>query len=281
MEVKADKRSILIGERVQYDITCKLPSPGYAVSFRIPDSVSHFIFVENRPVDTTAGSNEFLLHKKIVFTSFDSGSWHIPAFEIQVERSPYDRVLKTDSILVDVGYSPADSTGQLRDIKPVIDVTVDDYTLYYIIAGVLVLILVGLLIYRYVRNRRRNQPLSGISGLPPFVEAMDALKALEQYDLNDPSRVKMFHTALADIFKRYCSRKLGTGMMNRTTGEVLLDMQRYNDSEFLSKIAIALRCGDAVKFAKFLPAPADSTGNLIQIKEAISYLEQVHSNTKQ
>ena len=146
VDVITDKRNILIGERIQFDITCILPSPGYAVSFRVPDSVSHFVIVENNPIDSIAGSNDFRLHKKIVFTSFDSGSWHIPPVEIQVERSPYNRILKTDSIPVEVGYSPADSTGSLRDIKSVIDVTVSDYTLYYILAGTLLLILAGLLI---------------------------------------------------------------------------------------------------------------------------------------
>jgi len=281
VEVKTDKRNILIGERIQYDITCNLPSPGYAVSFRIPDAVSHFVFVENLPIDTAAGSNDFRLHKKIVFTSFDSGSWHIPSFEIQVERSPYNRILKTDSILVEVGYSPADSTGQLRDIKTVIDVTVDDYTLYYIIAAVLLVIIAGLLIYRYLKNRNKENGTEKYQGLPAYEEAMAALKELEQNGCSDPVQVKNFHTSLAIIFKRYCSRTLGSDMMNRTTGELLLYMQQYNDSAFLSKLAEALRCGDAVKFAKFLPSPDDSNGNLVRIKETISHLEQQHSITKQ
>ena len=83
------------------------------------------------------------------------------------------------------------------------------------------------------------------------------------------------------LSKRYYSRKSGTDMMNKTTGEILLTMQQYNDNGFLSKLAEALRCGDAVKFAKFLPDADDSTGSLVRIREAIRYLEQVHSNTKQ
>ncbi len=281
VEVKADKRSILIGERIQYDITCILPSPGYAVSFRVPDSVSHFVIVENKAIDSIAGSNDFRLHKRIFFTSFDSGSWHIPSVDVQVERSPYNRTLKTDSIPVEVGYSPADSTGSLRDIKSVIEVTVADYTLYYIIAGVLLLILAGLLFYRYVINRNKYKGPEGNHGLPAFDEAMAALSELEQSGFSNPEQVKNYHTSLAVIFKRYCSRKSGTDMMNRTTGEILLNMQQYNNSTFLSKLAEALRCGDAVKFAKFLPAADDSTGSLERIREAIRYLEEVHLNTKQ
>ena len=281
MDVITDKRNILIGERIQFDITCILPSPGYAVSFRVPDSVSHFVIVENNPIDSIAGSNDFRLHKKIVFTSFDSGSWHIPPVEIQVERSPYNRILKTDSIPVEVGYSPADSTGSLRDIKSVIDVTVSDYTLYYILAGTLLLILAGLLIYRYIKKRNKYKGYENYQGLPAFDEAMAALNELEQSGCSNTAQVKNYHTSLAVIFKRYYSRKSGTDMMNKTTGEILLTMQQYNDNGFLSKLAEALRCGDAVKFAKFLPDADDSTGSLVRIREAIRYLEQVHSNTKQ
>lgn len=281
VDVITDKRNILIGERIQFDITCILPSPGYAVSFRVPDSVSHFVIVENNPIDSIAGSNDFRLHKKIVFTSFDSGSWHIPPVEIQVERSPYNRILKTDSIPVEVGYSPADSTGSLRDIKSVIDVTVSDYTLYYILAGTLLLILAGLLIYRYIKKRNKYKGYENYQGLPAFDEAMAALNELEQSGCSNTAQVKNYHTSLAVIFKRYYSRKSGTDMMNKTTGEILLTMQQYNDNGFLSKLAEALRCGDAVKFAKFLPDADDSTGSLVRIREAIRYLEQVHSNTKQ
>ena len=281
VDVITDKRNILIGERIQFDITCILPSPGYAVSFRVPDSVSHFVIVENNPIESIAGSNDFRLHKKIVFTSFDSGSWHIPPVEIQVERSPYNRILKTDSIPVEVGYSPADSTGSLRDIKSVIDVTVSDYTLYYILAGTLLLILAGLLIYRYIKKRNKYKGNENYQGLPAFDEAMAALNELEQSGCSNTAQVKNYHTSLAVIFKRYYSRKSGTDMMNKTTGEILLTMQQYNDNGFLSKLAEALRCGDAVKFAKFLPDADDSTGSLVRIREAIRYLEQVHSNTKQ
>lgn len=281
VDVITDKRNILIGERIQFDITCILPSPGYAVSFRVPDSVSHFVIVENNPIDSIAGSNDFRLHKKIVFTSFDSGSWHIPPVEIQMERSPYNRILKTDSIPVEVGYSPADSTGSLRDIKSVIDVTVSDYTLYYILAGTLLLILAGLLIYRYIKKRNKYKGYENYQGLPAFDEAMAALNELEQSGCSNTAQVKNYHTSLAVIFKRYYSRKSGTDMMNKTTGEILLTMQQYNDNGFLSKLAEALRCGDAVKFAKFLPDADDSTGSLVRIREAIRYLEQVHSNTKQ
>lgn len=281
VEVKADKSSILIGERLQYDLTCKLPSPGYAINFKFPDSVSRFEVIENNNFDTTRNSNEFLVHKKIIFTSFDSGAWFIPSFEVLIERPNFSRTFHTDSILVDVGYSPADSSGQLRDIKPLIEVTITDYTLYYIAGAVLLAIIIGILLYRYFKNRKQNTGSIFNASLSPFDEAMNALKLLQDSDLSDPVQVKEYHSSLAVVFKRYFSRKLGENMMNRTTGELLVKSKGFDDARIVSALAESLRLTDAVKFAKYIPGEQASGESLLQVKEAIESIEKIHSPIKQ
>lgn len=281
VEVKADKSSILIGERLQYDLTCKLPSPGYAINFKFPDSVSRFEVIENNNFDTTRSGTDFLVHKKIIFTSFDSGAWYIPSFEVLIERPNFSRRFYTDSLLVDVGYSPADSTGQLRDIKPLIEVTITDYTLYYIAGAVLLAIIIGILLYRYLKNRKKNPGTIFDASLSPFDEAMNALKQLNEKELSDQVQVKEYHSSLAVIFKRYFSRKLGENMMNRTTGEILLKSKGFDDARLVSALAEALRLTDAVKFAKYLPGKQTSEESLLQVKEAIELIEKIHSPIKQ
>ena len=280
--VKADRNQLLIGERLQYELLVNLPSPGYAINFKFPDSLAHFDVLENNNFDTINNNGSFQVHKKIVFTSFDSGAWHIPSFEVLVEHDNQIQKFLTDSILINVGYSPADSTGELRDIKPVMEVSVADYFWYYVAIAVLLGIIVAWLIYIYVRNtKRRPKPIFN-SAFTAYDEAMKALQELKNLDLHDPFKIKEYHSSLAEIYKRYFSRKQGKNMLNKTTGDILISTKdHYEDTRLVSTMAEALRCADAVKFAKFIPTVSESDQSHAQVKEAIELIEKLQSPLKQ
>ena len=280
--VKTDRTQLLIGERLQYELLVNLPSPGYAINFKFPDSVAHFDVLENNNFDTINSNGSFQVHKKIVFTSFDSGAWHIPSFEVLLENNNQSQKFLTDSILINVGYSPADSTGELRDIKPVMEVFVADYFWYYVgIAGLLGII-VAWLIYIYIRNTKRKPKPIFNSAFTAYDEAMKALQELKNLDLHDPVKVKEYHSSLAEIYKRYFSRKQGKNMLNKTTGDILISTKdHYEDTRLVSTMAEALRCADAVKFAKFIPTVSESDQSHAQVKEAIEFIEKLQSPPKQ
>lgn len=155
--VKTDKTSLLIGEHVQYELMIQLPAPGYRINFNLPDSIPHFEVINNANFDTLENKGgAFLIHKKLILTSFDSGSWHIPSIEVLIDRDNQSRRFETDSILMEIGYSPADSTNELRDIKPVMEVTFTDYFWVYVAAIVLGLLIISYLVYRYLKNRPKK-----------------------------------------------------------------------------------------------------------------------------
>ena len=281
--VKTDKDHILIGEKLQYELLVNLPAPGYAINFKFPDSLNHFDVLENDRFDTVSDKGgAFLIHKKIILTSFDSGAWHIPSFEVLVERDNQSKQFFTDSVLVNVGYSPADSTGELRDIKPVIEVTVTDYFWYYVAAAILLALIVAWLIYRYIKNRQKRPKPIFNSALTAYDEAMRSLQGLSQYDLHDALQVKEYHTSLAAIFKRYYSRKQARNMTNKTTTDTLINVkEHYEDAGLVSLLAEALRCADAVKFAKYIPAVTESEQSYVQVKDSIERIEKIQSPPKQ
>ena len=267
---------------MQYDLLLSLPAQGYAINFKFPDSIAHFDVIENNNFDTISSSGSFDVHKKIIFTSFDSGSWHIPSFEVLIERNGRAQQFFTDSIKINVGYSPADSTGELRDIKPVMEVTVTDYFWYYVAGGVLLAIILGWLVYRYLKNRPKQPKPIFASALTPYDEAMKALQELKILDLNDPIKVKEYHSSLTALFKKYYSRKLDRNMVNKTTADILINVrEQYEDGGLVSSLAEAMRCADAVKFAKFIPSVAESDQSHAQVKQAIELIEKLQSPPKQ
>lgn len=281
-----DKKDILIGEQLVLTVKTTFPVNSQAKNFflTIPDSIPHFDIVGKSEADTITYKDESTaIEQKLTFTSFDSGAWVLPAFDVQFnkgDRSPLEK-LRTDSFDINVTYSPADSTNQLRDIKPIMEVKVADYTWLYITVGIILLFLLIFLIWRYLKNKKRKPKTLVQSKLSPYEEAMQELEKLNKYDLLVQDEVKQYHIGLSDIFKRYLGRKQNKNLANHTTGDLLINMANHEfNQEAISALATALRCNDAVKFAKYIPANFESTDCLSKIKETLNLIEQKTLNPK-
>jgi len=270
IQTSTDKKDILIGEQVQLKIKAVFPTanPNLKNWFIIPDSIPHFDIVETGKVDSTGNAdNPKTFEQTIIFTSFDSGRWVFPSLKAGT--------LQTDSIAINVGYSPADSSNELRDIKPIILVSYTDYLWYYIAGGIVLLLVIIFLLYRYWKKNRKLKPAGPAYKLPPYVEAMQEIKKLAQYNLQNAEEVKLFHIKLSGIFKMYLGRKQNNNLLNKTTSDLLIRMKESNMSqENISALATALRCNDAVKFAKYLPPVSESEEYMMTIKATINLIEQ-------
>ncbi len=275
VQASVDKKDILIGEQLKIKVRTFYPfnSGGIIYSLLIPDSIPHFDVIENGKPDTVSfKDNSKAVEQTITLTSFDSGRWAIPALRVNVDTANF---LFTDSIPINVSYSPPDSTNQLRDIKPVIEVNVTSYLWYYIAGGALLLVIIVFLLIRYLRKRKREPAPVPVSKLSPYEEAMLGLETLKQYDLQIPAHIKLYHVKSCDIFKRYLGRKQNKNLLSKTTGDLLMRLTENNfPQENISTLASALRCSDAVKFAKYLPLREESEDAIAKIKDIINLIEQ-------
>jgi hypothetical protein len=287
LQTITDKKDILIGEQIKLTIKTPLPLNSNAKTkwLVLPDSIPHFELVETGKPDTINFKDDSkAIEQTIILTSFDSGRWVFPALPVEFAAAAGQapKIVYSDSFYVNVSYAPADSTNQLRDIKPIIKVFVIDYFWLYIAAGVLLLLLIAFFLYRYFKNKKKDAPATPLSKLSPFDEAMAALKDLSQYNLQDAAEIKLYHIKLAGIFKHYIGRKQGKNLFNKTAGDLLANMKEVNlPVENISELATALRCTDAVKFAKYLPLPDQSEDALQRIKETISLTEHQTTNHPQ
>lgn len=275
-----DRNDILIGEQIKLKIKAILP-PGFSGQIKwisIPDSIPHFEMVDTGKTDTVSYKDDTkAIEQTIVFTSFDSGRWNFPSLTLSLA----EKQIQTDSFAVNVSYAPPDSTNQLRDIKPIINVTVTDYTWYYIIGGVILLLLIGFLLYRYLKRDKKDKPVVAASRLSAYDEAMTEIAKLGEFNLNDASVIKQYHTKLAGIFKQYLGRKQQKNLLSKTTGDLLIRMTESDMATGdVSNLATALRCTDAVKFAKYQPDALVSEDCLKKIKSAIDLIEHQTINHK-
>lgn len=275
VQTSVDRKGILIGEQLRYNIKASFPSGSFKIDwFTIPDSVAHFEVVDRGTVDSTVDNNITTLQRTITYTSFDSGKWNTPALPINFTSATNKPVsVFTDSIPINVMYSPADSTGQLRDIKPIIEVTIIDYFWYYIAGGVLLLLIIIYLLWRYFKNRKPAATIR--SNRSAYEDALKALEKLRQYDLNQKEQIKAYHTELSSIFREYIGHKQNKNLLNSTSSDVLISLSSFNlDSDTIATTAASLRTGDAVKFAKYIPSAIESEESLENIKRSIQIIEQ-------
>lgn len=281
LKTAVDKNQILIGEQVKYSVETSFPSNTYNIGwFSVPDSFSHFEVVIRGNIDTVENNGMLTCRQTLILTSFDSGINTIPSLPINFDPLIADSSIHlfTDSIRINVSFSPLDSTKTFHDIKTIIEVK-DEIPLWIWIAGGVLIILLVILTYyliKYFKRSKKPQSLFN-SKLSPFEEAMQSLEGLKKEQLLYKGEVKQFHTRLTNIFKRYTSRKMQKNILNLTSSQILLLLNDTLLSRVdTSLIAGSLRMTDAVKFAKYIPPIPESESAFADTKKVIEQINNLN-----
>ena len=249
--------------------------------FSVPDSFGNFVPVIKEKIDSSYSNGNLNFSQQIIITSFDSGRQIIPPLPLSVSTLDGDSTftIYTDSIPINVGYSPADSVLPFHDIKNIIEVhkTFQWWIWALIALGVIIL---GLLIFYFIRKARKKKSDEIFeSKIPPFEEAMQLLDELQNENFIEKQEYKEYHTRLSDIFKRYLSRKNNINQMYLTTDELLIELNQMNlPKDKIGNFASCLRMGNAVKFARFIPAGFENQKCFSEIKEmnCLSWITRIN-----
>ncbi len=268
-----DKNTILIGERVTYTLAVDLPSPEYTVSINIPDSVPHFEILEKNGGNGKDKDGNIVWQQKIVFTSFDSGSFIFPGLLYRINHlNTASQTLSTNQVKIEVGYMPLDKGGLPRDIKSILNVEFVDWFWAYIAVGILLLLIILFFVWRYFRNKKKVVVPVNTKGA--YEEALLALEDLKKANEQRSLGVKEYHTKLADILRNYYGRTVNQNFSNKTTQEILMKLKSHElKAETASHATEALATGDAVKFAKYNSSYTENEAALNYLKTAIEEIE--------
>jgi hypothetical protein len=235
------------------------------------DSIPHFEVLERKKIDTIDNEQGIKLTQILTLTSFDSGRWVIPPFQLIGDHPMF-----TDSIPVDVGFSPFDPNQDYHDIKDVIDVQAekpkktDGY--WYVVATAVILAIII-----YLLARKKPKPVQKAPPVDPFTEAKQELEKLRRENLQS----KLFYTRLVDIFRVYISRRRGIASLQKTTDDIVVQLRSLNlPKESFNRLAQALRMSDFVKFAKYEPGENDKADSFNTIKGAIEDIQRLPMEIK-
>ena len=194
---------------------------------------------------------------RIRMAFFDVGIYMFEGFSFTMNGQES----KTNQALIKVTFKDyaltvVDSTG-LAPIKNIVrePLTVQDLLPYLL--GIIGLILIGYLIYRYMQNKKRGEeePVQKeVVIIPPDVMALTALKELRQKELWQKGAIKQYQSELSHIIREYLEGRYHINALESTTRQIIISI---NDKSFTSrdqeKLRRILQISDLVKFAKAKP----------------------------
>lgn len=285
IRTSVDKNKILIGEQIDYSVQVVMPNDRYRLTWlKVPQEFGAFVLASNGKIDTAYTTGQLSFKQNILITSFDSGRQVIPQLPFEFETFSGDSLFRmmTDSIIISVAYSPADSILPFHDIKPILTVQEEKPWWFWpaIILGILLLI--SLIIYLVIRNKKKKKDQRIFhSELSDFDEAIKLLEDLKGEKLPDKGEFKQYFGRLTDIFKRYISRKSNMNLMHLTGDEIIANFSLTEpDQDVLKDFTAAVKMADAAKFAKYAPAIRQSEESLDHIEKAIRQIRQKEEQQK-
>jgi hypothetical protein len=115
-------------------------------------------------------------------------------------------------------------------------------------------LIIGIAIYLFRRKKRKD---AAQKQLPPYEEAIVALKTLDNSQLLKENKSKEYYSSLTEIVKRYLDREVDEAALESTSDELITRLMMHKDSgnfdfdlETIRKLDSIFKRADLVKFAK-------------------------------
>ena len=209
----------------------------------------------------------------ITLTSFDGSLYHLPAFTVKVDG----KELKSSDLALKVVEMEVDTT-QLNKMFPPKDVQDNpfqwsDWSLSFWLS-ILLLLLVALTYYLYVRLRAGKPIITHIKIVKRLLPHQKAMKEIEQIKADKmvaSENQKEYYTKLTDTLRRYIEERYGFSAMEMTSSEIIGRLMASGDQQSLSELTQLFMTADLVKFAKYSTMINENDQNLVN---AIDFINQ-------
>jgi len=262
VHAEATPDTATIGTRVRYTVTVNAPKGIEIVVAQPAERIGDMDIVDfgtEQPAPTPDGRVVFRRWWSLV--AWSPGHHLLASPEVrfrppggELTTAPADDV----GVTVESLLAKAPAGADLRDVKAPEPIPIDWRPYYWIGGGVLALLLLAALVYRFFVRPQRAAPAAPPT--PAHVVALAALAALRARQLVEHGAFKDFYSTLSDIVRRYLEDRFHVRAPEMTTEEFLLTTSRDGRlaaphrrllGEFLTE-------SDMVKFARHVPTIADS-----------------------
>ncbi len=272
LTVNANKANIKIGEVVEVSFQLKEVD---AATMKIkewknlPDSFNNLEILQTFPKDSFSEKRLLKIIQKYQLTSYEEGSWQIPAMQIVVHQNNQLKTLQTTPLLIDVSKVDVKNLSDFHDIKDVEEVTLKerDFQQYlYLFIATVVLFFIWLI---WVRRKKETVFSKEDSIKNPLLIALKALDELDQKKLWQQQH-KLFYSNLIQICKQFTDDVLHQKTKAYTAEEYMLKLKGRTGIEAVeTQFFQLLRLANIVQFAQYIP---DETMNKKAVETAKKFV---------
>lgn len=260
VESKVDRATILIGDRIIYSVTVQRSADVVVEMPSLGANLGMFEIRDYEVKEPVKKGNLITEQTQYVISTFETGDFEIPPLIIryQTAADTTKRELRTEPIKITVKSLNPDQAGDIRDIKPPLEIPRNWGRVVRQVAwGLLGIMLVmgGILVYLRYRKGKRLLPRRQKPPRPAHELALEQLDALVRSGLLESGKVKQFYSELSEIIRRYIEGRFFVAALEMTTRQLLEGLEEValglQERELLEEL---LELSDLVKFAKYLPA---------------------------
>ncbi|MCK4257969.1 MAG: hypothetical protein KAX49_03275 [Halanaerobiales bacterium] len=278
-KVSLNQETFLIGDEMILSIEV-LTEPGYTVEIpeiALPEGIS---LKRKETKEPTKSWNRFKritnYKEEYYFTTLEAKEYQLPEILILVTSPDGGKIeLKEPGPALIVESLLTDDSSDIRDLKPVADAPRNPL-LYYLLAGLVLLIVIGYLIYRWWKRKFDHEDVNVEPPLPAHAIAYRRFLELDVSDLIERGMFNQYYTILSQIVREYIENRFRVRAQEMTTQEFLHDaLCTLNlTTEHQRLLKDFMYQADLVKYAQYLPT-------LQQIREALVAGKRFVDETKE
>lgn len=245
---------VSVGKPFTLDLTLKAPY-GSVVEWNpfLTDTLSAQIDILKRGdvVRTADADSNIIVQQQLTLMTFDTGYIQIPSVPLSSHLSTLTSPIQLYSTTITV-----DTTQTFRPLMPPIEHPLTMKEVFPWILGVLILVLLGIAIWYFVKRRKRsigeNGEVINAPSIPAYDKALSDLEQLREQKLWQIGKLKEYYSSLSDITREYIEGQFNVNAVEMTTGEILREVEKLRfDKEIYDKLKAAMDLSDLVKFAKY------------------------------
>lgn len=269
VEGKVNDTKVQVGKPFTLDLSLKVPY-GWFVEwndFAIDTLSEQIDIIKRGNVERTADADSNVIVKQqLTLMTFDTGQIQLPAVGLKYAPS-FDDSMRLQAFTEPIDlYATTITVDTTLAYKPIVEPIAAPIRMKEVfpwILAVLLLVLVGLGIWFFVKRRKTHVDANGnvIKGpvIPPYDKAVSELENLRQQKLWQSGKVKEYFSSLTDIAREYIEGQFGVNAVEMTTDDILEEIKPlYFSTEAYNKLKDTMEVADLVKFAKYSASPLES-----------------------
>ena len=269
---KVQQEQVSVGKPFALDLTLKAPY-GSVVEWNpfMADTLSAQLDILKRgELERTADADSnIIVQQQLTLMTFDTGYIQVPSLQLSTMDAFTDPIqLYSTTIAVD-------TTQAFRPLVPPIEHPVTMKEVFPWILGALILVIVGLVVWYWLKHRKpkfdeNGEPVKG-PVMPPYDKAIGDLESLKQQKLWQAGKLKEYYSSLTDIAREYIEGQFQVNAVEMTTDDILREVRELHfDEALFGKLKGTMELADLVKFAKYSASALESDNAMSDMTDFVN-----------